>query len=185
VLRSRSLLAVLLVACGPSTGEPVGPASDTGSGTTSDGDASTNTSSASGGVDTGSTSDGTSSTGEAFPAELPPEMAGDWVCSGWEDSIFLELDVVGATMAWSGSACGPYTVDGAFPMVCDSLVFGDPSLSGTQAYWSFELDYTKFGVDVRYIDMAMDHVPQTDTLEGVLVLDDGNPIPELCERFMR
>jgi hypothetical protein len=166
-------------------GEPVGPTSNTDSGTTSDGDASTSESSSSGSIETGATSDGTSSTGEAFPVELPPEMAGEWVCSGWEDSILLELDVGDTTMEWSGSACGPYTVDGAFPMVCDSLVFGDPSITGTQASWSFELDYTKFGVDVRYIDMAMDYVQETDTLEGIFVLNDGDPIPEVCERLMR
>lgn len=164
---------------------------DGSSGATSDGDASTGAStgaSTSGGVDTASTSGGTSTGDEEtglVPVDLPPEMAGEWVCDGWEDPILLELDFIDASMAWSGSACGPYTVDGAFPMVCDSLAFGDPSRTGTQAYWSFELDYTKFDVPVRYIDMAMDYVPETDTLEGILVLNDGNPIPETCERLVR
>jgi hypothetical protein len=178
-----------LVACGPSAGEPVAESTGDGSsGTATTGDASTSTSSAGGG--TSSAASETTAASEETAAsleELPPEAAGDWLCTGWEDPIFIRLQP-GRAMPWDGTACGP-DLSGNPPhewTTCDDLGFGHPNVTNTQAYWIFELDYEPFGGSVVAIDLGVDYVPASDTLEGLLIADppvDGF-IPETCMRYV-
>jgi hypothetical protein len=189
VSRSWILLVPFLVACGPSAGDPVAESTGDGSsGAASTGDAST--SSASGGVETAAAASETTAASDetALPLdELPTEAAGDWLCTGWEDPIFIRLQP-GRTMPWEGTACGPdLTTNPPHEWTtCDELGFGHPNLTLTQAYWTFELDYEPFGGDVVSLDLGVDYVPDTDTLEGFLIPNpppDGF-IPETCMRYV-
>lgn len=189
--RSRLLPVLLLVACGPSVDEPVEqPTGDGSSGavTSADASTSTSTSSASGGVASssseGDASSGTEETGEAADG-LPAEAAGEWLCTGWEDPLYIRL-VPGAVEPWQGTACGPDLSPNPphESTNCDAIVFEHPNLTGTQAYWIFELDYTPFGGMVVAFDFGVDYVPETDTLEGFIAIDSmGGFQPETCMRY--
>jgi hypothetical protein len=188
VQRGRILLALLFVACGPSVDGPIEPSTGSGSSSATTADASASASSASGGLETSSSSGDASSGADetgVTPTDLPPEAAGEWVCSGWEDPLYIDLQLTPPTV-WEGTACAPYsTRPGPIEPSCDALGFDHANLTNTQAYWIFELDYTDAGLGVLAIDMGMSYVPETDTLEGFLFLNGGAPIPETCERLMR
>jgi hypothetical protein len=69
---------------------------------------------------------------------------------------------------------------------CYDLGFGHLNLTNTQAYWIFELDYEPFGGSVVAIDLGVDYVPASDTLEGFLITNppvDGF-IPQMCMRYV-
>jgi hypothetical protein len=56
----------------------------------------------------------------------------------------------------------------------------------TQAYWIFELDYEPLGGSIVSLDLGVDYMPDTDTLEGFLIPNpprDGF-IPETCMRYV-
>jgi hypothetical protein len=189
VRRSSISFVLFFVACGPSVDGPVEqPTGDGSSGAAASGDASTSASSASGGLETsssaGSSSSGAEETAEA-PDELAPAAAGEWLCTGWEDPIYLRLEV-GEVDPWQGIACGP-DLSGNPPHQstnCDELGFGHSNLTGTQAYWVFDLDYTPIGGEVVAIDLGVDYVPETDTLEGFILIDAmGGFQPETCVRY--
>jgi hypothetical protein len=184
------LLASFLIACGPSVDEPVAQSSGDGSsGGASSGDAGTSTSAASGAAPTSATGEGSSAADEtaANGEELPPEAAGGWLCTGFEDPIFLQLET-STGMSWDGIACGPDGSSNPPPewSSCDDLGFGHANLTNTQAYWTFELDYGFIGEGVITIEMGVDYVPASDTLEGWLVAVDVDPafIPETCMRYV-
>lgn len=181
----------LVVACGPAVEEPGEESShDVDSGTTASGDASTSTSSATGSVaSAASTTDETAADETAgVPDELPPAAEGDWMCTGYEDPLFVQLSA-GPRSSWSGTVCAPG--NGAMTPYewspCDSLGFGHPNITNTQAYWTFELDWSVLGGPVIPLEMAVDYVPETDTLEGFVIVesDDGASfIPEVCTRYV-
>ena len=90
------------LACGPSLGD--GTASEGGeddggsSGTAVDATSLDMTTSMAGdtGGDASSSSSVTnaeSSTTEAMPDELPPDAAGSWLCTGFEDPLYLRLSI--------------------------------------------------------------------------------------------
>jgi hypothetical protein len=117
--------------------------------------------------------------------ELPPDAAGEWLCTGWEDPIYVRLQI-GVTMPWDGTACGP-NLDVSEPSEwtnCDALGFGHINTTGTQAYWIFTLPYDDFGGPERSIDLGVDYVASTDTLEGWLLLNSppSGFIEETCTR---
>ncbi|HET6582607.1 MAG TPA: hypothetical protein VFG69_04155 [Nannocystaceae bacterium] len=184
-MRRSSIALVLLVgACGPSPGDPSAESNGAGS---SGAPMSDETSS---GIDPDTTSESSSSaessTTEAPDDELPPDAAGNWMCTGWEDPIYLRL-VPGDDMPWAGTACGPDASLGhprEWTGNCGELGFGHPNGTGTQAYWIFTLEYDELGGPALFFDLGVDYVAESDTLEGFLLLDDppSGFIPETCER---
>ena len=109
----RRSLVLGLVACGPTVGDGDGGVADdgsssgaaqtTGSATADAGDGAEATS-ATGTTDTGVDATGSSSGDEL--EDLPPEAVGGWLCTGWEDPLFVNL-MIDAEMIWSGSLCAP------------------------------------------------------------------------------
>lgn len=179
---------LLSIACGPSAGEPDAEATaSSSSGVTTSTDASTSTSSATGateGTTAAGETTGTATTGGPVD-ELPPAAEGEWLCTGFEDPIFLSLGPGGAT-PWEGTACGPdLTPNPPHQWTnCAELLFGHPNLAGTQTYFVFELDYTRWGGTMLSFDMGLDYVPETDTLEGVMIIEEPPFVPASCMRYV-
>jgi hypothetical protein len=190
VLRSSWVIVLLSIACGPSLGEPDPEASaGSSSGATTSADAST--SSATAAIEPAT--EATTAAGETTAAattgapvdELPPAAEGEWLCAGFEDPIFLSLEP-GTTVPWEGTACVPSVTPNPPPlwMSCGELGFGHPNLVGTQTYFTFEIDYARWGGGVVSFDMGVDYMPETDTLEGVILVNGSLFMPEICMRYV-
>src|SRR5688572_29096050 len=59
-----------------------------------------------GSSDEGSSGAADSTTAE-MPAELPGQAAGEWLCTGFEDPLYLTLEMPTLAGDWSGNVCGP------------------------------------------------------------------------------
>jgi hypothetical protein len=174
------------LACGPTASDVVSSSQGEGSATTADDAGATATSVA----DTTSTSGdpvadttGAESTTATMPDELPPDAVGEWLCTGFEDPLYLRLSV-DDEMQWAGTACGPnleMTEPSAWTNCADLLPH--TNYVGTQAYWTFELAYEDFGGPKLLFEIALSYVPATDTLEGVVYTEStGGYMPEFCSR---
>jgi len=118
-----------------------------------------------------------------MPDELPPDAAGDWLCTGFEDPLYLRLSIDDA-MQWVGSACGPNAAvlePSAWTNCADLQPHAN--VFGTQAYWTFVLPYEDFGGPEILFEIALDYLGETDTLEGVLYAKTTpGLITETCTR---
>jgi hypothetical protein len=104
--------------------------------------------------------------------ELPPMAAGEWLCTGFEDPIYIRLEE-GDEMPWSGTACGPSLPlgDPSEYTNCDDLDFSHFNVTSTQAYWVFELPYEGLGMEPILFEFGVSYAADTDTLEGFLWAD--------------
>jgi hypothetical protein len=172
VHRSSIAFVLVLAGCGPSPGDPM---EDDGDGSSEANDS----------VDPDSSGAADESTTSPPPNELPPEARGNWLCTGSGDPIYVRL-VPDEAMPWNGTACGP-DPEVAEPSEwtnCADLGFGHPNGTGTQAYWTFVLEYEAAGGPEVSIDLGVDYVADTDTLEGFLFVNDppSGYLPESCTR---
>jgi len=177
-----------MVACGSepggdsgSSGAPDDSGSDDGS------SASPGTSGADDDGDTtsaGSSDDTSSGAGDSttadMPAELPGEAAGEWLCTGFEDPLYLTLSMPTLGGNWSGNVCGPEGGDTPSEWTACDKLHEHVNVAGTQAYWTFTIPYSVADLS---LDLALDYVPAVDELQGFVFPNaGGGPVDETCTR---
>lgn len=181
-----------LVACGPTVGDDEGGVGDdTSSGGTAQtsgtsgadsGDGAEATS-AMGTASTGVDATGSSSSGEL--EDLPPEAVGAWLCTGWEDPLFVNL-MIDAAQIWSGSLCTPEagsTDDPSSWTNCSELQ-AHGEVFPSQSYWAGELPYAQTATPVPF-ELQFDYVPSDDTATGVFFPGSPPTIEVLaCTRWL-
>lgn len=170
----RSLVLLALVACGPTVGDGDGGVADdgsssgaaqtTGSSTADSGDGAEVTSAMG---TTGTSVDATGSSSGGDLEDLPPEAVGAWLCTGWEDPLFVNL-VVDAELIWSGSLCAPEagsTDDPSSWTNCSELQT-HYEVVPSQSYWAGELPYPQSAMPVPF-ELQFEYVPSDDTAVGI------------------
>jgi hypothetical protein len=178
-----------MVACGT---EPAGDSGSTAAADDSgtDGESSSITDTSGAGDDDGGTtsagssdegsSDAADSTTAEMPAELPGEAAGEWLCTGFEDPLYLTLSMPSLAGDWSGNVCGPEGGDTPSEWTACDKLHEHVNIAGTQAYWTFEIPYA---VGDLSLDLALDYVPAVDELQGFVFPNaGGGPVEETCAR---
>jgi hypothetical protein len=186
----RRLVIASIVFTAACSAEPEGDSGSTGAAddSTSDGGSSSITDT-SGADDDGTTSagssdegssDGADSTTAEMPAELPSEAEGAWLCTGFEDPLYLTLSMPTLAGDWSGDVCGPEGGDTPSEWTACDKLHEHVNVAGTQAYWTFEIPYA---VGELSLDLALDYVPSVDELQGFVFPNaGGGPVEETCTR---
>lgn len=147
-------------------------AASTGDGATATSGAETSTTVADASSDDGSTT-------SALDDELPPEAAGQWLCTGWDDPIFLRIEM-DDTGSWSGTACAPDPMPSDPPSWTNCGELLEFGVFGTPADWVVELPYDDAGGPIG-LHLALGYQPAPDErLEGGSG-DDGLD-PTVCLR---
>ncbi|MBK6922811.1 MAG: hypothetical protein IPH07_35820 [Deltaproteobacteria bacterium] len=188
----RGSLVLCLVACGPTVGDGDGGVADdgsssgaaqtTGSSTADAGDGAEATS-AMGTTDTGVDATGSSSGDEL--EDLPPEAVGGWLCTGWEDPLFVNV-MIDAEMIWSGSLYAPEisSTDDPLGWTNCAELYQHGEVFPSQSYWAGELPYPESAMPVPF-ELQFDYVPSDDTATGVFFPGEPPEVKVLsCMRWL-
>lgn len=178
-----------MVACGS---DPSGDSGSTGAADDSGSDGGSSSMGASASADddggttiAGSSDEGSSGAGDSttaeMPAELPSEAVGEWLCTGFEDPLYLTLRMPTLAGEWSGNVCGPEGGDVPSEWTACDKLHEHTNIAGTQGYWTFVIPYATGDVS---LDLALDYVPGVDELQGLVFQNDngGASVPETCTR---
>lgn len=180
-----------LGACGPTAPVQPGDDSDTGDGSSvgpgSEGSGAVTATSSTGSVDPGTTSasDDTASSssdgGDESTGVVPPEVEGDWVCTGFEDPFFLRLQIADDGVV-KGTICTPLDAQGDPPdwSPCAPLL-EHFNVAQTTIYFAAQIEHELYPMGVLTIEAGLEYLPKTDLLVGVLWA--GATFEETCERY--